>query len=360
MSPLAPQERRNQAAAAALCALATTIAAAWLAVASEDGAGRTREARYAAPAGLVADAGRAPARKRRSLAWHGGPLVAATGEQVTVYVSDAYPPERVSPQVWADFFARLLHGEELRLATIRIAPLAEVADICGPQALGCYGGNELVVGGDVVNGVTPEEVARHEYGHHVAAHRTNPPWRALDWGPKRWATAEDVCRRAAARTAFPADGGANYRLDPAEAFAEAYRAANEARAGIPFGWGLVDGSFYPDAAALEAVVQDVTAPWSVSTRQTLSRRFTPKGPRRLLVPLVLPLDGEVAVELRVPVGRLDELELVTPDGRVLARGLWSGTTTRRLSHVACGVRTVAVRVTRKGSPGRFDLTVSRP
>ena len=247
------------------------------------------------------------------------------------------------------------------LATIKIAPPAEVAELCGPDALGCYGGDELVVGGDVVDGVTPEEVARHEYGHHVAAHRTNPPWRALDWGPKRWATAEDVCRRAAAKTAFPADSGANYRLDPAEAFAEAYRAANEARGGLPFGWGLVDGSFYPDAAALDAVVQDVTTPWSAPTRVTLSRRFTAKGPRRLLVPVALPLDGEIVVELRVPAGRLDELELVTADGRtVLARGLWSSATTRRLAHVGCGVRKAVVRATRKGPPGRISVTLSRP
>ena len=224
---------------------------------------------------------------------------------------------------------RLLRGPDARRRAParddQDRPPSEVAELCGPDALGCYGGDELVVGGDVVDGVTPEEIARHEYGHHVAAHRRNPPWRGLDWGPKRWATVEDVCRRAAAKTAFPADSGANYRLDPAEAFAEAYRAANEARAGIPFGWGLVDGSFYPDAAALDAVAQDVGAPWSAPTRQTLTRRFTAKGPRRLLVPVALPLDGEVAVDLRVPAGRLDELELVTADGRtVLARGLWPG------------------------------------
>ena len=74
MSPLA-NRRRIQAAAAALCALATTIVAAWLASAPGDGSGRLRDARYAASNGLTADAGRAPARKRRSLAWRGGPLV---------------------------------------------------------------------------------------------------------------------------------------------------------------------------------------------------------------------------------------------------------------------------------------------
>ncbi len=360
MSPLVV-DRRRRTAVTALCALATSMAATWLAADPGDDSGRPRAALFAAPSALVADAGRSPARKRLSLGWHGGQLVAASGEQVTVYVSDAYPPEQVSPQAWADFFAGLLHDDELRLATIRIAAPSEVTELCGPHALGCYGADELVVGGDVVNGVTPQAIARHEYGHHLAAHRRNPPWRALDWGPKRWATVEDVCRRTASRTAFPADNGENYRLDPAEAFAEAYRAANEIRAGMPLGWNLVDGSFYPDAAALDAVAQDASLPWSAPTQQKLARRFAATGPRRLLVPIALPLDGEVAVELRLPAGRIDELELVTPDGlTVLARGFWSSTTTRRLAYVACGLRSAAVRVTRKGSPGRLTLTVSRP
>lgn len=347
--------------AAGLCALAISLVAAWFATDPGDGSVRPRDSGFAAQHAFAAAAGRAPTRKRLSLEWRGGPVIAASGEQVTVFVSDAYPPEQVSQQAWADFFSGLLHGTELQLATIRIASPLEVDQLCGPVALGCYGGNELIVGGEAVEGATPAEVARHEYGHHVAANRANPPWRALDWGTKRWATAEDICRRAAAGTAFPADAGGNYRLDPAEAFAEAYRAANESRAGIPFGWNLVDGSFYPDAATLEAVVQDVSSPWTAPTRRTLSRTFTAKGPRRLLVSVALPLDGEVGVELRLPSGRLDRLELVTPDGAtVLARGLWAGTRIRRLAHVARGVRKAAIRVTRNGPPGRFTLAVSTP
>ena len=360
MSPLVAEDRRNRAAAAALCALATTIAAAWLAIAPEDGARRTRAVLYAAPSGLAADAGRIPARKRLSFAWHGGPLVAASGEQVTVYVSDAYPPEQVSPQVWADFFAGLLHADELRLATIRIRhPRRSPSSAARARSAAMAPTSSLSAAM-----WSTASLRRRSPGTSTATTlpRTGRSTLArARLGPKRWATTEDVCRRAAAKTAFPADNGDNYRLDPAEAFAEAYRAANETRAGIPFGWGLVDGSFYPDAAALEAIAQDVGAPWSAPTRQMLSRRFTAKGPRRVLVPLALPLDGEVAVNLRVPAGRLDELELVSPDGRtVLARGLWSGRTTRRLSHVACGLRTAAVRVTRKGPPGRFELVLSRP
>jgi hypothetical protein len=84
------------------------------------------------------------------------------------------------------------------------------------------------------------------------------------------------------------------------------------------------------------------------------------GPRRRLVPLVTPLDGELTAELKLPTGRLDTLELLGADGRVLARGLWSGTRTRRLSFVVCGQRRLALRVASAGMPGRFDLTISRP
>src|SRR5688500_10812925 len=172
-----------------------------------------------------------------------------------------------------------------------------------------------------IYGVTAEEVARHEYGHHVAAHRSNPPWRAADWGPKRWATAEEVCRRVAARTAFPAGTG-DYRLDPGEAFAEAYRALVETRAGSPFRWDLVDGSFSPDPATLTAVARDVARPWTAPVRTTVARRFVAGGSRRALVPVAVPLDGTVDVELSLPAGRLDGLELVEPKSlKVLARGL---------------------------------------
>ena len=63
--------------------------------------------------------------------WHGGPTAASTGEQLTVYVSDAYAPEQASQQTWADFFAGLLHGSELPLLTAYVVTPAEVQSLCG-------------------------------------------------------------------------------------------------------------------------------------------------------------------------------------------------------------------------------------
>jgi hypothetical protein len=49
-------------------------------------------------------------RRLRQAAWWGGTLTAKTGEQVTVYVSDAYAADQSLAQQWADFFAGLVHG----------------------------------------------------------------------------------------------------------------------------------------------------------------------------------------------------------------------------------------------------------
>ena len=343
---------RAGATVAALTALVAVLAV---------GAGGTTGPGESVPRGrYFGGAGGAAVVRAAAIDWRGGRLATATGEQVTVFVSASYPPEQVSEQAWAEFFAALPHGAELALATIRIAPPAEVQQLCGADVQGCYAGDELVVPGEPADGVTAEEVARHEYGHHVAAHRSNPPWRAADWGPKRWATAEDVCRRVAARTAFPAGTG-DYRLDPGEAFAEAYRAFVETGAGSAFTWDLVDGSFFPDAATLAAVERDVAKPWTAPVRTTVARRFVAGGARRALVPVAVPLDGALDVELSLPAGRLDGLELVDPKTqKVIARGLWSSARTRRLGHAVCGLRRLVLRVTRNGPPGRFRLAISRP
>jgi hypothetical protein len=294
--------------------------------------------------------------------WHGGALPTKTGESVTVFVSDTYAPEQVSPQVWADFFAGLPHGKELSSVIVRVAPIAEVATLCGSgDAAGCYRSNEIVMNGELAGGSPPEDTARHEYGHHIAANRVNPPWVALGSGTKRWATAEQICSRVKAGTAYPGDEGDHYKLNPGEAFAEAYRVLAEQKAGKTLSsWGVVDGSFFPDPAALSAVEQDVLKPWLAPTTTKVSGRFLAKGPTRRLLPLVTPLDGQISVELRLPRGRLDTLELLSPAGKVVARGLWSGSSVRRLSFLDCGARRFTLRVTRVGNAGQFALTITRP
>jgi len=304
--------------------------------------------------------GAAETAPRPTRAWRSESYTTSTGETVRVDVSETYPPDAVSGQAWAEFFGGLVHGSELATVTVRVAPPAEVTAVCGNDAIGCYGGRLLVIPGEQFGGVAPEEIARHEYGHHVAASRINPPWSASAYGPKRWSSAMRVCARAAEGTAFP-DDSTHYELSPGEAFAEAYRVLNDRRAGIlGLGWSIVDDSFIPRDDVLRAVEQDVSEPWLAPTVSVHRGRFAAGTARRRSYPVAVPLDGVVTAALQVPSGRTDRLELLDAGGRVIATGLWAGATTRRLSYVACGQRRLVLRVTLQGTPGRFSVTLARP
>jgi hypothetical protein len=181
--------------------------------------------------------------------WAEHVYTASTGEPVNVSVSVFYPSEQPVGQRWADFFASLLHGPELARLKVYVAPLGEVQQICGGGAVGCYGDDRLIVTNEPARGFAPEEVARHEYGHHIARNRSNAPWPASDWGPKRWASSANVCRRVRWNTAYPGDESLLYKLNPGEGFAEAYRVLVDTKMGNARpSWPLVDASFYPDQA----------------------------------------------------------------------------------------------------------------
>ena len=295
--------------------------------------------------------------------WWGRTYTTSTGEGVTVRLSDSYPADDAKGQAWADFFASLLHGRELASLTAYIAPLEEVERLCGGEGvLGCYGGRRLVTTGEAADGVSAAAVATHEYGHHVAANRLNSPWRADEWGTKRWATYAKVCSRAASGTAFPGDEGLHYELNPGEAFAEVYRILNETRAGATtFAWPVVDQSFYPDGAALDRVQEDVLQPWARPSVRTVQGRLSGRS-RTSTLALETPLDGEIEITLRLPAGAGYELVLLSSDGRrVLARGLWSSSRTKTLRYEVCGRRSVVVRVTRgSNGGGSFGLRISVP
>lgn len=297
-----------------------------------------------------------------SISWVGGVTTASTGESVTVYVSAAMPAELGTPQTWADFLAGLVHGSELAALTAYIATFDETQEVCGSRALGCYGGNRMVSMGETRFGVTAAEVVRHEYGHHIAFHRTNVPWLAIDWGPKNWSSAVDVCKRADARTAYPGDEGDHYALNPGEAWAETYRLLDEAKTGASgSGWQIIDSSFYPSEAALQAAERDVLEPWTGPQPQVLRRSFTKRGTSTWLVPLATPLDGILDVQVALPRGGLHEVALVSGDRKtILQKGLWSSTTTKVLTTTVCGQRSLFLRVTRKGAFGRVTVTATTP
>lgn len=287
----------------------------------------------------------------------------STGETVTVLVSDALPVETVTPEGWAEFIAKLTHGSELAALTTYIAPLDEVQQLCSARALGCYSGNEMVAFGEAaIDGTTPEEVIRHEYGHHVAFHRLNTPWSAIDWGPKNWASAATVCPRVIRREAFPGDEGSNYSQNPGEAWAETYRLMDERKAGITTAsWTIISQSFFPDEAALQAAERDVLQPWTTGRTIVFRRVFGKKTRKVWWIPLSTPLDGDLRITAAVPTGGLHEVALVAPNRRtVIRRAQWIGQRAKRLSTTVCGQRSLFLRVTQGGALGRVTVSASTP
>src|SRR5262249_41924046 len=148
---------------------------------------------------------------------------------------------------------------------------------------------------------------------------------AVDWGTKRWATAANVCSRVQLGTAFPGNEDDHYAQNPGEAFAEAYRVLNESRAGIsPSSWGIVDGTYYPDAASLQAVESDVTTPWTSTATDTIQGRFTANGKGAWSAKVSTPLDGSLELAVTLPRAAPYDVTLLSSDGRtVLGRALWS-------------------------------------
>jgi len=283
----------------------------------------------------------------------GGTYTANTGEPVTIYASTAYPEDAAVAQRWADFLASLVHGSELASVRVYLQPEEEISRSCGARALACYDSSSSILiapGEDVLDGPTAESIVAHEYGHHVAAHRANNPWPAVEWGTKRWATYEQVCSRTAKGILSPGNEGDNYSSNPGEAFAETYRVLNERRLGLTeTPWEIVDQFLYPDDASLAAVEQDVTTPWT----GVAILRYSGAAKTRTFT-ISTPLDGTIRAWVR---GNY-RVDLLSATGARIA----GATATAIASSTVCGARTVKVRVTRKATAktGSFALTVTRP
>jgi hypothetical protein len=295
-------------------------------------------------------------------ALRGGPVTASTGEVVDVRVSDLLPAT-VTPENWAEFMVGLVHGPELASLTAYVVTYDEMQDVCGRNALGCYSAHQMIVPGEVTpDGTTPEEIIRHEYGHHVAFNRVNTPWVAVDWGPKYWASSANVCARVARREAFPGNQGSNYPSNPGEAWAETYRLLDERKDGITTGtWPIIAPSFYPTEAALLAAERDVVQPWTASTTTVFTHQF-PKVARKVWwIRLATPLDGELRIAATLPKGGEYDVALVGANRTtVLQRAQWASQRVKRLATNVCGTRAAFLRVTRSGSPGRARVSVTKP
>jgi len=302
-------------------------------------------------------------RRLAAVASWGGTFTTSTGERVTINVSDSYPVDQARAQRWADFFASLVHGPEISTVSVFLAPLDEVQQFCGQEALACYSPNQKLLvspGDDPSADLSAEAVVTHEYGHHVANSRNDAPWLAIDYGTKRWSSYLQVCSKAAAGQLFPgAEQDSRYRLNPGEGFAESYRVLNQRRLGVPESpWQVVSDSLYPDATALSLLEQDVLTPWNGNAQSSLSAALTKRAKTRTLA-VSTPLDGNFRITIRAAKGERVGVNLLTSTGTSVARTVVAGTAARTLSTTVCGSRTYTVKLSLTKGSGRARATVSK-
>jgi hypothetical protein len=302
-----------------------------------------------------------PTRALAPSGFWGGDYRTPSGEAVTVYASNSYAIDPALVQRWADFLASLLHGPELASVTVLLATPDQIKRICGGFAVACYdpgGGLLYAPGEDPSSDFSAEAVITHEYGHHIAAHRSNTPWRALNWGPKRWASSMQVCARARADQLVPgAEDPISYGINPGEGWAESYRVLNQRRLGLAEApWQIVSDALYPDEAALTAAEQDVLMPWRSETRTARTASFTHANQTRTYT-IATKLDGTLKLAVSSSAGVTLALDVYASGRRVLHT---SATRAILRRTTICGARSYRIRVSATRGRGSFRLTMTEP
>lgn len=336
-------------------ALAAAVAAPAAHAPATASAGSSLQRLAAVPDGAHAALRPEAARRLAASELWGGPYRTSTGETVRVLLSESYPEDLATGQRWAEFLASLVHGPEITDVTAYVLPPREIRGFCGQAALACYsGGLSTIVapGQDTSGGIPAEAIMAHEYGHHVANNRDNPPWSAVEWGTKRWSSRLGICTGARSGQVFPGDEGGDYRLNPGEGFAEAYRVLNERHLGrVETAWNVVSEVFYPTDEALELLREDVLTPWTANTTSALAGR----GPRGFS--LQTPLDGVLRIAVRGSRTARLGATLLDAGGRPVAAAKGTRGRAATLTTTVCGSRSYRLRVTGSGT---YRITISRP
>ena len=305
----------------------------------------------------------AAARETASSTARRYPVHDGKGRTVTIGVSGPCSSvcTAADPQRIADFLGGIAHGAEISLLRVQLVTNSEMAGICGSGALACYfpGQNQMFLSGndDVgADGATREFVLTHEYGHHLADHRLNPPFSpTVDWGTKRWATYERVCQGARAGALVPGDEGADYYRNPGEAFAEAF-AFNRFRNLVGWQWTSL---LRPNGGSFAAIRQDALHPWKHRVRSVVAGVLGAGGAQRRVVRIPTSLDGVLSLGLSSSAGVDFDLVLRDNGGRVL-RSSESPGPSEAIDYTICGQAKVKASVVRITGSGRFRLLIKRP
>jgi hypothetical protein len=289
---------------------------------------------------------------------------AGDGTMIPITVASTLGGDTSLAQTYATFLGSLPHGSELGRLRVRIVPASEVPSDCGApgqDVLACYiaGARRMIVPGDMhqSGGVTTSFVIAHEYGHHVAAYRSNAPFSALDFGPKRWASYEHVCARTLAGRLHPGDEGDHYAANPGEGWAETY-----AHLVYPRVRWFYTRLLKPDAGSLAAAREDVLDPWTGPTTKRFAGTL-PSGASKRSFRLKVSLDGALAIRLAGPKGAQYDLRLRS-HGSSFAHTSARGSDDRLALRAACrttsGTETVTIQVLRRSGSGPFRLSARYP
>ena len=271
-----------------------------------------------------------------------------------------------TPQEVATFLGTVAHHDEINLLTVVLTPPAGVALQCGSAAAqACYFPSlqRMVINGNKApapDGASWEFVIAHEYGHHLANNRSNPPFDspAVDWGPKRWASYAKVCPGVRAGRYFPGDEGHLYFQNPGEAFAESFAFNRFPTASVPWHWTAFP---VPDAGAFAAIQRDALDPWAGNeVRRRQGRYGKKRRPRLKVKSFETPSDGMLLVTLRGADRARLSLTLRGSDGELLGRSNGPGSR-EQVEYLLCGERGVSAFVKRRaGKKTRFRVTALVP
>ncbi len=285
------------------------------------------------------------------------------GGTVAVAISDGYNGQvsGTVAQSYVDFLDSLQHGPELSALRIVIAPPTEVVTGCGGAegTLACYdsGTQIMLVPGEQTSsssGVTTSYVVAHEYGHHIAANRSNAPFDAFRFGPKYWASYERICNGASRGVLAPGNEERFYTSNPGEAWAETY-----AQLKYPDVEWQFTPLLKPDQGAFDAASRDVLNPWYHPVTKVFTGSFGQRGSNTKRFNFDLTLDGSLSMKLRGP--RKANYDLViSSNGKSQGRTTKAGSRDSVAYEAACRtspVEHVTVAVKRVLGAGAFTLRV---
>jgi hypothetical protein len=287
------------------------------------------------------------------------------GKTVVAAISDNYGNQLDTHvvQSYVDFLDGLEHGTELSQLKIYIAPPDEVLAECGGAegTLACYDSrlNIMFVPGQEpdtgASGVTLSYVVAHEYGHHIAAHRSNDPFSAFATGPKYWASYEMVCDRTIKGQLAPGNEAEFYGSNPGEGWAETF-----AQLKYPEVAWQYNPIMKPDLGAFEAARKDISAPWSGNVTKVFKGSFGKRAARFKRFGFDLTLDGRFEAKLRGP-RKAEYNFVVTSNGRDQGRTSKRGSRDTISFEAACRQETVepvTIAVKKVTGAGPFTLRVT--